>query len=256
MRLAVLGDPLVRAASSCHAETMTWRVTPFIAALVCLVLTGCTSEPPHAPTAMSGSTTTPSQAAGSTIAIRSTTTTAPATAYGSQTSTASPASVAAQVSAATDEQSANGASEHLVDSCDNARATVSPVPVPGDLTTGEFIYQGGEVFADLPVEKSNDGYFYKMGAALPAKISATVTITGTAASFASIITENGPSRGSRSVTYSSCPAVAGSEGVWWVGGFALWGRQTACVTVEVRTSAHPAPQRAVISLGAGTCTPA
>ena len=45
---------------------------------------------------MSGSTTTtPSQAAGSTTAIRSTTITAPATASGSRTSTASPASVAA-----------------------------------------------------------------------------------------------------------------------------------------------------------------
>lgn len=228
-----------------------------MAALVSLVLTGCTSEPPHTPMAMSGSsTTTASQAAGSTIAIRSTTTTAPATAFESQTSTASPASVDTQVSKGADEQSATGASEHVVNSCQDARTRQSPFPVAGDLTTGGFTYGGGKLVADLPIEKFNDRYFYKMGAELPPNISATVTITGAAASFASIITENGPSHGSRSVTYSSCPAVAGSDGVSWVGGFALWGRQTACVTFEVRTSAHPTPQREVISLGAGACTPA
>ena len=118
---------------------------------------------------------------------------------------------------------------------------------------GSLSYAGLLGAASHPVQDpvlDGGGYLYKSGAQLPPRISATVTIAESAAGYATVITESSPVKGSRSVTYSGCPA---RQGVWWVGGFALWGRSSACVPIAVTTSEHPTPRRTVVSLGRGAC---
>jgi hypothetical protein len=103
---------------------------------------------------------------------------------------------------------------------------------------------------EVPTE--HDGStFYKSGAQLAANSSATVTIVSPAASEATIITETGPRNGTRSVTYVNCEDTP----QWFVGGIALWGHTSDCVTLEATTSADKAPQRKVASLNAGHCNP-
>ena len=44
------------------------------------------------------------------------------------------------------------------------------------------------------------------------------------------LAENGPSTGYSSVRYESCP---GAADVWWVGGFTLKDRVTACLPLNI-----------------------
>ena len=70
----------------------------------------------------------------------------------------------------------------------------------------------------------------------------TVAIGEAALAYAGIKTERGPAVGYSSVTYTSCAASttsSGPGGVWWVGGFTLVGRSSACVPLEVQVQGEP-----------------
>ncbi|MRH30132.1 hypothetical protein GH740_12545 [Microbacterium sp. SYP-A9085] len=102
-----------------------------------------------------------------------------------------------------------------------------------------------------------NAYFHKAGAQLAPGATATLSITGAAAAYASIATETGSPGGAMTVTYISCPKQANATGSWWVGGIILWGRPSACVPVTYTTSAAPnRTHHAIIALGVSTCAEA
>lgn len=147
------------------------------------------------------------------------------------------------------------ASSHFHDTCTHARSLNGPATVaPTDLSLGVLSYSGYNnptPMTGLGAPTTHDGStFYKSGATLVANSSATVTIVSPPASQATIITETGPENGTRSVTYTNCEDTP----QWFVGGIALWGATiSACVTLEVTTSADPTPQRKVATLNSGKC---
>jgi hypothetical protein len=145
------------------------------------------------------------------------------------------------------------ASSHFDDPCADGRPIDGPTPADGDLVIGALSYAGGTTYAQLSPEvapsPSDDATFYKMGAQLPAHTSATVRIISPDASTATIVSEKAPEAGTRSVTYTNCRDSA----QWWVAGFLLWGEPTGCVVLEATSSAGPTPQRATLSLNAGSC---
>lgn len=143
---------------------------------------------------------------------------------------------------------------HLLDGCDQARPITTAFPGQDDLVIGPLSYAGARAYANHPIRKAgwNGGYFYKTGAQLRPGVSVTVSIADEAAQYAAIVTENAPPRGARSVTYQSC-TDSDRDGYWWVGGFALWNRKSACVPIDVTTPGDPTGRRVVVSLGAGTC---
>jgi hypothetical protein len=146
--------------------------------------------------------------------------------------------------------------EPFIDSCHQAREiTTKAFSHSGDVAIGPLSYAGLKYYRAHAAERPNwgSGYFFKSGAQLRPGVSATVSIQGRAAKYAAIITESGPNRGSRAVTYRSC-SKSGPPGYWWVGGFVLRDRRTACVPVKVTSSLGPTEHRAVISLGAGDCS--
>lgn len=152
-------------------------------------------------------------------------------------------------------RSSSAASEPpLLDGCDQARPITSAFPTPSDMVIGPLSYAGFRGGATDPIAEPNwnGGYFYKTGAQLRPGRSVTVSIGDEAADYAAIVTENGPERGVHAVTYQSC-STPGSLGFWWVGGFVLWNRQTACVPIEITTPADTMVRRTEVSLGAATC---
>lgn len=159
------------------------------------------------------------------------------------TSSSSPASTAPGAAAAS----------HFDDPCADGRPFDGPTPADGDLVIGALSYGGGTTYAQLSPEvapsPSDGATFYKMGARLPAHTSATVRIVSPDASTATIVSEKAPDTGTRSVTYTNCRDYA----QWWVAGFLLWGEPTGCVVLEAISSADPSPQRATLTLNAGSC---
>lgn len=142
----------------------------------------------------------------------------------------------------------------LVDSCHRAREITTRFPTPADVVVGPLSYAGFRYYRSHPIQDPNwgTGYFYKSGAELRPGLSVTVSIMDPATKYAAIITESGPDRGSEAVTYRSC-ARTGPTGYWWVGGFVLWGRRSACVPVRVTSPSEPTEHRALISIGASDC---
>lgn len=128
---------------------------------------------------------------------------------------------------------------------------------PDDLVIGPLDYpgirDGYSVAGPLPEPDAHGIRFYKIGAQLPAGKTVTVTIDSAARGFAGILTETGRSAGYSSVTYTSCAAANQKGMVFWVGGFVLAGRRTACVPLDVRVAGETAVRTARIALPAGAC---
>lgn len=142
--------------------------------------------------------------------------------------------------------------------CDLARplGPDSPSPGPDDLTIGPLVYPGlGHGYkVDVAPEADADGTtMFKVGTRLPADSTVTVSIDPTARSFAGILTEQGPSVGYSSVTYEGCPASVHPGRVFWVGGFTLAGKKSACVPLTVQVKGEPDPRHAMLAIDTGSC---
>lgn len=142
--------------------------------------------------------------------------------------------------------------------CDLARpvGTDTPPPGPEDLVIGPLVYPGlGNGYkVDVPPDADADGVtYFKVGTRLPAESTVTVSIDAAARSFAGILTEQGPSVGYSSVTYEGCSANIDPGRVFWVGGFTLVGRQSACIPLAVQVKGEHSARHAMLSIGDGSC---
>lgn len=142
--------------------------------------------------------------------------------------------------------------------CDTARPEALDSPPPGadDLIIGPLVYPGlgnGWNF-DNPPEPDADGVtFFKIGATMPSDSTVTVSIGKAAQSHAGILTEQGPSVGYSSVTYVGCSSATHPARVWWVGGFTLVGRDSACVPLDVQVKGENVARHLMLSIEAGAC---
>jgi len=121
--------------------------------------------------------------------------------------------------------------------CDSARQRVAE-PASDDLTFGPLSYPGlahGYPTIDgKPAGVEPDGLaYYKIGAQLSADAEATVSIGADARDYVGILTEGGRDGGYSLVTYQSCAAFPADTVNWWVGGFLLHGRDSACVPLDI-----------------------
>lgn len=118
-----------------------------------------------------------------------------------------------------------------------------------DVTVGSVTYLGARSWAEEGSLLVEGMAFFKMGAALPPRTVATVTLVNSTAPGAAIVVENGPEFGTRSVTYHNC-----EDGVLvWVGGLVLQGEVSGCVTLEVVSESEATPQRVRIPLNMSAC---
>ena len=128
---------------------------------------------------------------------------------------------------------------------------LGPLSYP-DLAGGQFPLAEASGAAD------SDGIrFYKVGTNLLPDHNVTVSIGEAARVYAGIKTERGPAVGYSSVTYTSCPSSSpsiGPGGVWWVGGFTLVGRSSACVPLEVQVSGEADVRHVHLLIGKSSCT--
>ncbi len=118
------------------------------------------------------------------------------------------------------------------------RQTERSDPSNDDLVAGPLRYQGlaggYDLYQGLPATVDSDGIaYYKIGVELEPESEATVAIGGSAREYASILVENGRPEGYAEVTYRSCSDTAPDTVTWWVGGFLLRGRDSACVPLEI-----------------------
>jgi hypothetical protein len=149
---------------------------------------------------------------------------------------------------------ASGSAGSGTDSCQQGRSMPGR-PSATDLVVGPLSYGGLLAFADrsdAPGEAGHGDYFYKSGAQLKPGAVATVAIASQASTYAGLVTETGPESGFRQVTFHSCPG--GEFGTWWVGGFVLRGRRTACLPIDITTGSSITTKRVVVSLGGGSCS--
>jgi hypothetical protein len=142
--------------------------------------------------------------------------------------------------------------------CDLSRpaSKETPPPGPNDLIIGPLVYRGlanGYNFGNTPDADADGVTFFKIGAELPADSIATVSIDKAARRYAGILTEQGPSAGYSSVTYKGCSSQIQPGRVFWVGGFTLVGRQSACVPLDIQITGDTAPRHLMISIEAGSC---
>lgn len=136
------------------------------------------------------------------------------------------------------------------------------VVTSGDWILGPLSYPGYTNGRVPPPDVSNavqtDGsYFFKIGTHLLPDHTVTVTIGDAARSYAGIKTERGPAVGYSTVTYTSCAAStpsSGPGGVWWVGGFTLVGRSSACVPLEVQVTGEADIRHVHLLIGRSSCT--
>lgn len=136
----------------------------------------------------------------------------------------------------------------------------APPNGPDDLIIGPLVYQGAVLAfqgPDLPgpaPEPDADGVTrFKTGAALPPDTTVTVSIAGSARSYAGIATEDGPNAGFWQVTYVSCPQQKRSSRMWWVGGFTLLDRGSGCVPVDVQVRGEKKVRHAFVALNVAPC---
>ncbi len=139
--------------------------------------------------------------------------------------------------------------------CAASRPVPGPAAVtPADLAVGPLLYPGlAEGFAPGQSGEQGEIRFYKIGVELPADASATVSIGSAARDFAGIVIETGPDAGYSSVTYTSCSSAIQTGLVFWVGGFSLVGRETACVPLDVQIRGEASARHVILSIGAGKC---
>ncbi len=150
--------------------------------------------------------------------------------------------------------------------CDAARPDPEPTGI-ADLIVGPLSYgaaaEGIRTADGRPAAPGPDGItFYKIGTRLALGASATVAIGDPARAYAGIRTEQGSDGGYSSVSYAACasgdPRVTGDDapapvGVWWVGGFLLSGRDSACLPLEITVDGDPTVHRIDLALPAGAC---
>ncbi|MHC6220908.1 hypothetical protein [Arthrobacter sp. MMS24-S77] len=94
--------------------------------------------------------------------------------------------------------------------------------------------------------------FFKVGTHLVNGSVVTVSVAPEAEAYAGIKTETGSPSGFTAVTYESCPASQQGS-IWWVGGFALIGRETACLPLDIQVKGESMSRRITIPLGMGGC---
>lgn len=141
------------------------------------------------------------------------------------------------------------------DGCSASRPAGAEVAA-GDLVIGPLSYPGledGYQNGGNPPGVHGGIRFFKIGAQLPPGSTATVSIGASARAYAGIETETGPDAGYTVVTYQSCPATKQSGLVFWVGGFTLVGRASACVPIEVAIRGENVARKTTIALPAGAC---
>ncbi|MEO5316309.1 hypothetical protein PV772_19690 [Pseudarthrobacter sp. CC12] len=144
--------------------------------------------------------------------------------------------------------------------CEAARpaSTTAPAPNPAnDLIIGPLVYPGladGYNHGSVPYIDADGIAHFKQGTELPADTRVTVSIGASARTWAGILTEAGPASGYSSVTYQGCSSAAQPGRVFWVGGFTLGGKTTACVPLEVLVAGENQPHHVMLSLEAGTCS--
>jgi hypothetical protein len=144
--------------------------------------------------------------------------------------------------------------------CDQSRPAVAiaaadwivgPLSYP-DLVGGQFPTTDASGAAD------SDGIrFYKVGTNLLPGHTVSVTIGDAARAYAGIKTERGQAVGYSTVTYTSCAAStpsSGPGGVWWVGGFTLVGRSSACVPLEVQVTGETNIRYVHLLIGRSSCS--
>lgn len=142
--------------------------------------------------------------------------------------------------------------------CDLARPIASDTPALGanDLIIGPLVYRGlanGFNFGNPPGPDAYGVTFFKWGPELPADSTVTVSVNKSARSYAGIKTEQGPSIGYSSVTYDGCSSQVQPGRVFWVGGFTLVGRQSACVPLDVQVKGENKARHLMLSIEAGSC---
>jgi hypothetical protein len=141
------------------------------------------------------------------------------------------------------------------DGCGASRPAGADIAA-GDLVIGPLSYPGlqdGYENGGNPPGGYGGIRFFKIGAQLPPDSTATVSIGASARAYAGIETEAGPDAGYSVVTYQSCPATKQNGRVFWVGGFTLVGRASACVPIEVAIPGENAARKTTIALPAGAC---
>ncbi len=122
--------------------------------------------------------------------------------------------------------------------CAAARQAQAEPSSSDDLIFGPLRYAGlapGYRTVDgRPNDPGPDGLtFYKIGAEMSAGAEATVGIGESARGYAGIVVENGRDGGYSQVTYRSCADLPPDTMNWWVGGFVLRGRDSACVPLDI-----------------------
>jgi hypothetical protein len=144
--------------------------------------------------------------------------------------------------------------------CDLARAVGADTPPPGvdDLVIGPLVFSGlahGYNFGDPPDADADGVTFFKIGAELTSDATVTVSIGKSARSYAGILTEKGPSVGYSSVRYQGCSSEVQPGPVFWVGGFTLVGRKSACVPLVVQVKGETESRHLVLPIESRSCTP-
>jgi len=143
--------------------------------------------------------------------------------------------------------------------CDAARSTSPTAPQPNpaeDLIIGPLVYPGlgnGYNRGSKPYVDGDGIAFFKEGTELPPDTAVTVSIADPARTWAGILIESGTAAGYSSVTYQGCSSKSHPGRVFWVGGFTLGGKTSACVPLEVLVAGESQPHHVMLSLEAGKC---
>lgn len=132
---------------------------------------------------------------------------------------------------------ASGSKGETTVGCDAARQQAAEA-AKNDLTFGPLSYpglaRGYPTIDGKPADVGPDGLaYYKIGTYLDAGAEATVSVDAEARDYAGIRTEGGRVGGYSQVTYQSCTKLPADTVNWWVGGFLLRDRDSACMPLDV-----------------------
>jgi hypothetical protein len=108
--------------------------------------------------------------------------------------------------------------------------------------------------AALTAPNYHGRYFYKTGPQVQAGATVTVAVSPSASSFASLVSAFSPDGGDQAITYHSCSNT--KYGTWWVGGFLLRDRSSACVPLLVTVAGESQVRRITVAIRVKRCTSA
>lgn len=140
--------------------------------------------------------------------------------------------------------------------CAASRRVAEDAPPPStasDLIVGPLDYPGlanGYLYESVPQVDHDGMRYFKIGTHLAPRATATVSVGPSATQWAGILTESGPPTGYSSVRYESYP---GTTYVWWVGGFTLKDRTTACLPLKIVVNDDGEEHDIVIPIGEVDC---